>query len=199
MAELPTGWGQTNSNSGNPLLSVPCLFYLFLKWDCFQSFHLSQLLPLAGSGDKSSHNNLKWKCWHGKGQLPDRRHVPCWLPGQSSPAHPQPEQWGTKQLYYYNSTIKQHSIQLGRMQEAHFQNQTGLTGRTSLIWAVGAVRTQAGFRALTTLAQDCCWLPRDCSSLSPQLLEPGMTQEQTGHPMQEEKRRLCYKRFFSLY
>lgn len=108
MAELPTGWGQPNSNTANPLLSVSCLLYLSLKGGCFQSFHLSQLLHLAGSGNKSFHNNLKWKCWRGEGLLPDRRHVLSWLPGQSSLSRPQLT--SGVQRSYITTTVQLNSI-----------------------------------------------------------------------------------------
>lgn len=175
MAELPTGWGQPNSSTGNPLLSVSCLLHQFLKGDYFQSFHLSQLLPLAGSGDKSFYNDLKWKCWPEKSPLPDKRHVLSWLPGQSKAACHVPSLTSEEQRRYITTTAQLNSItfSLGECRRYTFKTKhirCCLAGRTSLIRTVGSLSTQAGFSALTTLTQDCCWLPRDCSSLSPQLL-----------------------------
>lgn len=120
----PTVWGQPNRDPGSPLLSfLSCLLYLFPKGDCFQNIymHLSQLPPLAGSGDKSFHNKLKWKCDGEKGPLPDKRHVPTWavrrkLHSLLNPSRPKPHHWNTDELYYNNSAIKQREIQLGGMQ-----------------------------------------------------------------------------------
>lgn len=108
----PTGLGQPNRDPGSPLLSSSCLLYLFPKGDCFQSIymHLSQLPPLAASGNTSFHNKLKWKCRCEKAPPPDKRHVPTWAARTKlhlllNPSRPKPHHWNTDELCY-NSAIK---------------------------------------------------------------------------------------------
>lgn len=175
----PTGWGQPNRDPGSPLLSFS--FALSVpKRDCFQSIymHLSQLPPLAGSGDKSFHNKLKWKCRREKGPRLAKGTYQHGLPGQNctrSLTHHVPSLTTEIQTCCITTTVQLNSMKfsLGECRRYTFKPKyirCCLAGRTSLMQTVGALSAQGGCSALTTLAQDSRPLARGRTSLSPRLL-----------------------------
>lgn len=104
----PTGWGQTNGSKESSAFLI--LFALSNPERRLFSEYLHAFLTVAslvGSGNKSFHNKLKWKCWCEKRPLPDKRHIPTWAARTKlhlllNPSCPKPQQCNTDELYYNN-------------------------------------------------------------------------------------------------